>query len=170
LHRPGAPPAARDRLQHHRLGDFPDPGGGGLSRSAGRGGPGAAGADHHRDRRRAVGDGARREPGGRLCPSYGKSEVAGGNGDGNRPRRRGMTATLVIAVIASLPLAGALLAILFGRHGGALALATAVGVAVAVAVLVAEVAQAGAVGVEVGGWETPLGIRLETDGMSGAFL
>ena len=77
---------------------------------------------------------------------------------------------MIIALVATLPLAAAILAVVFGRHGAAIALATSAGTAAAVAALVAVVARGGVLKVQVGGWPAPLGIVLQADGLTCAFL
>jgi len=81
-----------------------------------------------------------------------------------------MTASLSLVLVLTLPLGGALAAVVAGRHGGAVALAVVTGVSAALTVLIATVVTGGAVGLEAGGWEAPLGIILRADGVSVGFL
>ncbi len=74
--------------------------------------------------------------------------------------------TLVLATIVGLPFAAAMLAVIFGRYGGALAAAAVAGVAVATAALIFVVAQGHPVAIDAAGWPAPLGITLEADGLS----
>jgi multicomponent Na+:H+ antiporter subunit D len=80
-----------------------------------------------------------------------------------------MIAHLAIALLPGLPLAGAMLAALSGRIGGAVALAVAAGVGGAVLALAARVA-GGSVALAAGGWQPPLGIALRADGLAVGFL
>ncbi len=77
---------------------------------------------------------------------------------------------MLIALIVGLPIAAAMLAVIFGRHGGALAVCTLIGVGAAIAALVAIVAQGRVAVIEVGGWSSPLGITLEADGLACGLL
>ena len=81
-----------------------------------------------------------------------------------------MTAALAIAPVVALPLAGALMAVVAGRRGAAVALAVTAGVVAALAWLVAGVATDGTARLALGGWEPPLGIMLRADGLAAAFL
>ncbi len=81
-----------------------------------------------------------------------------------------MNGPLALVAVVTLPLAGALIAVMSARLGAGVALGVAAAVAAAVAMLVVAIAQDGAVIVAVGGWEAPLGITLRADGLAGAFL
>lgn len=81
-----------------------------------------------------------------------------------------MSGALAMAALVVLPLAGALLAVLAGRRGGAVAVATAGLAAVPLAALLAAVAGQGPHLLALGGWSAPLGIVLRADGLAGAFL
>ncbi|WP_114965815.1 complex I subunit 5 family protein [Alkalilacustris brevis] len=79
--------------------------------------------------------------------------------------------SLALALVVALPLLGALLAVVAGRRGGAVALATLGATGAALAVVVFSVARDGApVLMALGGWAPPLGIVLRADGLAGAFL
>ena len=78
--------------------------------------------------------------------------------------------TALFGLIAALPLAAAMVAVVFGRHGSAIAAVTLVGMAAAIATLVLIVAHGGVVTVAAGGWPAPLGIALQADGLACAFL
>lgn len=83
----------------------------------------------------------------------------------------GALVSLALALVVALPLLGALLAVVAGRRGGALALGTLGATGLALAVVVGRVAQDGApVVLALGGWAPPLGIALRADGLAGAFL
>lgn len=77
-------------------------------------------------------------------------------------------AALVAPVV--LPLAGALLAVVFGRWGGGIALAVVLGVAAACLALLFALDRGGVMLLSIGGWQAPLGITLRADGLAGAFL
>jgi len=81
-----------------------------------------------------------------------------------------MTAALAIAPVVALPLIGALVAVVVGRHGAAVTVAVTAGVAAALVWLVAGVATEGTARLALGGWEPPLGIMLRADGLAAAFL
>ncbi len=78
--------------------------------------------------------------------------------------------TLVLATIVGLPFAAAMLAVIFGRHGGTLALVAVAGVVGAIGALIFVVAQGEPVAIEAAGWPAPLGITLEADGLACGFL
>lgn len=78
--------------------------------------------------------------------------------------------SLLVAIIAVLPLVAAMLATVFGRHGAMFAAAAVVGMLAAVIALVVNVARGVVVTVEVGGWSAPLGITLQADGLACVFL
>ena len=77
---------------------------------------------------------------------------------------------MLVATILALPLAAAMLAVLFGRHGAALAVATCVVQGAAITALIVTVGQGQTVTVESGGWPAPLGITLQADGLACGFL
>lgn len=77
---------------------------------------------------------------------------------------------LAAALAVAVPLAGALAALLMGRHAGALVLATGPGMALVTAALVWGVAEGGAARVAIGGFEPPLGIALVADGLAATFV
>lgn len=82
-----------------------------------------------------------------------------------------MTPELALVLVATLPLIGALLAVVSGRRGGAVALSVVLGVSVSLAVLIAGIAQGGdVILIAVGGWDAPLGITLRADGLAAVFL
>jgi formate hydrogenlyase subunit 3/multisubunit Na+/H+ antiporter MnhD subunit len=76
----------------------------------------------------------------------------------------------LVAIIAALPLASAMLATVFGRHGAALAAVAVFGMLTAITALVIKVARGGVLTIEAGGWSAPLGITLQADGLACAFL
>jgi multicomponent Na+:H+ antiporter subunit D len=78
--------------------------------------------------------------------------------------------SLLVAIIAALPLVVAMLATVVGRHGAALATAAVVGVLAATTTLIVIVARDGVVTIASGGWRAPLGISLRADGLACAFL
>ncbi|MBN2886025.1 MAG: oxidoreductase [Chromatiaceae bacterium] len=75
-----------------------------------------------------------------------------------------------LALAVTLPLLGALLATLWPGRAQPLGLAASLLTALASAWVIAEVWQAGALRLELGGWSAPLGIALVADGFSAAFL
>ena len=81
-----------------------------------------------------------------------------------------MNGELALVLVATLPLVGALLTVLFGLRGGFIALAVAASISIALFVLILDVAQGGVIEIAVGGWEAPLGITLRADGLALAFL
>lgn len=78
--------------------------------------------------------------------------------------------TLVMGTIVGLPLVAAMLAVIFGRHGAALAVVAVVIMAGAIGWLVLVVSQGQPVALQAGGWPAPLGIALEADGLACAML
>ena len=79
-------------------------------------------------------------------------------------------ASLLVALVVSAPLGAAMLAVVFGRHGAAIAAAGVAATAAAVAALIVAVARGGAASVALGGWPAPLGITLQADGLACGFL
>ncbi len=75
----------------------------------------------------------------------------------------------MIALLA-LPLAGALAAVATPRQGARIAGLVALASAVALALLIAQMTSAGSVRVAPGGWDAPLGIVLEADGLAVGFI
>lgn len=78
--------------------------------------------------------------------------------------------TALVGLIATLPLAAAMLAVVFGRHGPAIAVIALAGMTAAIATLALTVARDGVATLEAGGWPAPLGIALQADGIACAFL
>ena len=82
-----------------------------------------------------------------------------------------MTGSDWLVATATLPLVGAVLALLSGRRGGvAVGLPSAVLTAVAAVALAAAVLDDGPQRVALGGWALPLGIELRADGLATAML
>ena len=78
--------------------------------------------------------------------------------------------SLLPAGLVSLPLAAAIAAFLWPRHGRGITLASAGLVLLAAVALVVRVHQGGAWTVELGGWAIPLGIGWTVDGLSAGML
>lgn len=81
-----------------------------------------------------------------------------------------MTGATALVMVVTLPLVGALLAVQFGRRGGAIGLVVALAVVATLLFLILRVAQDDIVMISVGGWDAPLGIALRADGLALAFL
>jgi formate hydrogenlyase subunit 3/multisubunit Na+/H+ antiporter MnhD subunit len=76
----------------------------------------------------------------------------------------------VLIGLVTLPLAGALAALLLPRQATAVAFATALSTVAAACALVYGVARGGALQYEIGGWSAGLGIALRADGLSALLL